>query len=623
MRETFSQQGKKATAVALAAVLVAAPLGATTLATGVSAYGDESSAAAVMRDAQWVEDTYAQSIVDAVARYCNGEISSAELEDLLNASFEAGEVSQTDLDELLLILKSGLLQDAPAWDSGSDANGAGGESADGAGSSDNAGNVGDAAGGGATGDNADAAGNGGTTDGNGATDNDNATDGGAAGNGATPDGGASAGEMPGDAATTGGDSAPAGDAGTAGNGQPASGSEGNAANNPEGESSAADAGNSAAEVAGEPLPSSGAYTPHHYTQDLTTEKFIAVIGEQARQIAQENDLYASVMIAQAILESASGQSLLAQAPNNNLFGIKGYWHGQCVNMTTWEENREGHYYAIRANFRQYDTLSDSLNDYAALLTKNLGNYYAGAWKSNAATPADACNFLEGRYATSSTYSESLQDLIETYDLTRFDEPLDYELVEAYDLPVVDDETGEAVLDENGEPVMESHDLVDLLAEATSHLGTEYVWGGDTPEEGFDCSGLVQYCYQEALGVTLPRTTYFQWRVGETVDFDELHPGDLLFFEEEGDVHHVALYLGDGCYIHAPQEGEEVKVSTMEEYMPSFAKRIVDTKPVDEEVDVAAQEAKAEVLHSNKEKTQTALSGMIWSLVNSISRMSIG
>ena len=64
---------------------------------------------------------------------------------------------------------------------------------------------------------------------------------------------------------------------------------------------------------------------HTYAEDMDTEKFIALIGEQARVVAQEYGLYASVMIAQAVLESGSGKSLLAQAPNNNLFGIKGVW----------------------------------------------------------------------------------------------------------------------------------------------------------------------------------------------------------------------------------------------------------------------------------------------------------
>lgn len=339
---------------------------------------------------------------------------------------------------------------------------------------------------------------------------------------------------------------------------------------------------SASASAGAITPSSGTYTPRHYSHNLTTEKFIAVIGEQARQVGQDRDLYASVMIAQAILESASGNSTLAQAPNNNLFGIKGSWQGKSVSMRTMEDDGSGLYFAIIASFRAYDSITDSLEDYADLLTDGMGGYYRGAWKSNAATPAQACDFLQGRYATSTSYSASLQDLIETYDLTRFDEPLDYEPVEAYELPVVDEETGQALLDEEGNPVLEERTLADLLAEATSHLGTEYVWGAAHPATGFDCSGLVQYAYRKALGIELPRTTYQQWKLGTTVSFDDLRMGDLLFFERDGDVHHVALYLGDGYYLHAPQTGDVVKVTSMEEYAPSFAQRIVETKPVEDD-----------------------------------------
>ena len=329
-------------------------------------------------------------------------------------------------------------------------------------------------------------------------------------------------------------------------------------------------------------PSSGTYTPRHYSHNLTTEKFIAVVGEQARQVGQDRDLYASVMIAQAILESASGNSALAQAPNNNLFGIKGSWKGKSVSMHTMEDDGSGLYFAIIANFRAYDSITDSLEDYADLLTDGMGGYYRGAWKSNAATPAQACDFLQGRYATSTSYSASLQDLIATYNLTRFDEPLDFQTVETYELPAVDEETGQALLDEAGNPVLEARTLADLVAEATSHLGTEYVWGGADPKTGFDCSSLVQYAYREALGVDLPRTTYQQWKLGTTVSFDDLRMGDLLFFERDGDVHHVALYLGDGYYIHAPQTGDVVKVTSMEEYAPSFAQRIVETRPVEDE-----------------------------------------
>lgn len=308
---------------------------------------------------------------------------------------------------------------------------------------------------------------------------------------------------------------------------------------------------------------SGDVPRYDYAENMDTEKFIALIGEQARAIAQENDLYASVMIAQAILESASGQSDLAQAPNNNLFGIKGAWEDEkgskhSVSFLTSEDDGTGALYQIVSDFRAYDTLADSLEDYAELLTgDSMGAFYQGAWKKNAKTYADAAKWLEGRYATDTHYAEKLVGLIETYHLDRFDEALDWT------------------------PVDENVDLTDLLAEVTSHMGTPYVWGGASPLQGFDCSGLVQYSYREALDIELPRTTYEQCLEGEVVSFEDLHPGDLLFFNDDGDIHHVALYLGDGFYIHAPRTGEPVQVGSMEEYQPSFAKRIVETRPVEE------------------------------------------
>ena len=154
----------------------------------------------------------------------------------------------------------------------------------------------------------------------------------------------------------------------------------------------------------------------------TTEEFIALIGEQARQIAQENGLYASVMIAQAILESGSGGSGLSKPPYNNLFGIKGSYKGSAVYMLTSEDDGTGRRYDIMAAFRSYPSTRESLQDYADLLTKSMGSFYAPAWKANAATYADACDYLQGHYATSTSYSASLQGLILAYNLEQFDHP---------------------------------------------------------------------------------------------------------------------------------------------------------------------------------------------------------
>ncbi|EMF0514490.1 peptidoglycan DD-metalloendopeptidase family protein [Enterococcus hirae] len=161
----------------------------------------------------------------------------------------------------------------------------------------------------------------------------------------------------------------------------------------------------------------------HFEKDESVETFIRKIGESARKIGQENDLYASVMIAQAILESASGQSQLAQAPNYNLFGIKGTYNGKGVSFATQEDLGNGTLYTTQATFRQYENYEDSLNDYAQLLKEGLtGNshFYDGVWKSNAKTYQEATKFLTGRYATDTSYDKKLNGLIETYDLTTYD-----------------------------------------------------------------------------------------------------------------------------------------------------------------------------------------------------------
>ena len=307
--------------------------------------------------------------------------------------------------------------------------------------------------------------------------------------------------------------------------------------------------------------SNQSYQRPHYTANLTTEMFIASIGEQARQIGQEKSLYASVMIAQAIIESDSGNSGLASAPYNNLFGIKGAYQGKSVTMATQEDDGSGNLYNIDSAFRSYDTIEDSLKDYADLLRNDMGHYY-NAWKENAKTYQDAAKALQGTYATSTIYADTICAVVEAYDLTRFDKPLDFQIVGK---------------DAKGEDLT-MDDYVKLEANAVSFLGTPYVWGGTTTD-GFDCSGFVQYLYKQTFGIDLPRTTYTQQYEGKEVSFKDLQMGDLLFFDEGGSTEHVAMYLGDGFYIHAPQPGDVIKITAMDAFTPTFAKRILDTKAV--------------------------------------------
>lgn len=105
-----------------------------------------------------------------------------------------------------------------------------------------------------------------------------------------------------------------------------------------------------------------------------------------------------------------------------------------------------------------------------------------------------------------------------------------------------------------------------LKVAKRYLGVRYVWGGTTPR-GFDCSGLVQYCYRK-IGISIPRTSRVQFTFGQFIPpsrTDLLEPGDLVFFAYNGDphqVHHVGMYAGGGVFIHAPATGDHVKYSSL-------------------------------------------------------------
>lgn len=163
-----------------------------------------------------------------------------------------------------------------------------------------------------------------------------------------------------------------------------------------------------------------------FEKDETVESFIEKLGEPARKIGKEKDLYASVMLAQAVLESASGSSSLAKAPNYNLFGIKGTHNGKSVSMATQEDLGNGNMYTTQSGFRVYENYEDCFNDYATLLTEGISgdsNYYAGALKSSAKTYQEATKFLTGRYATDTQYNKKLNGLIETYNLTQYDKEI--------------------------------------------------------------------------------------------------------------------------------------------------------------------------------------------------------
>ncbi len=162
------------------------------------------------------------------------------------------------------------------------------------------------------------------------------------------------------------------------------------------------------------------------TNTFSAKEFLEMVSPHAQKVARNNDLYASVMIAQAALESGWGNSSLAQAPNYNLFGIKGAYEGQSVNLSTLEDDGSGNYYGIQANFRKYPNYQASFQDNADLLTGNHDpnnwryNFYLGVRKSQTSSYQKATAHLTGTYATDTRYGQKLNRLITMHDLTRFD-----------------------------------------------------------------------------------------------------------------------------------------------------------------------------------------------------------
>ncbi len=105
----------------------------------------------------------------------------------------------------------------------------------------------------------------------------------------------------------------------------------------------------------------------------------------------------------------------------------------------------------------------------------------------------------------------------------------------------------------------------VLIRAIGLVGTPYQWGGNTPSTGFDCSGLVVYVYRKALHFHLPRTSHAMSELDapKIRNVDKLASGDLLFFRTEGHrISHVAIYVGDGRFVHAPNSGGEVRLDSI-------------------------------------------------------------
>lgn len=104
----------------------------------------------------------------------------------------------------------------------------------------------------------------------------------------------------------------------------------------------------------------------------------------------------------------------------------------------------------------------------------------------------------------------------------------------------------------------------VLMRAISLVGTPYRYGGNTPEGGFDCSGLVNYVYRDMLDLQLPRSSrdLAAWQ-GPKIIPEQLATADLVFFGSGGQVSHVGIYVGEGRFVHAPSTGGTVRLDHLD------------------------------------------------------------
>lgn len=214
------------------------------------------------------------------------------------------------------------------------------------------------------------------------------------------------------------------------------------------------------------------------SKSMTPQEFVNTIAGEAQKVAHSHGLYASVMIAQASLESGYGDSSLSLAPNYNLFGIKGSYQGQSVTMNT-REFSNGKWIFIPQAFKKYPSHAASFGDNARLLRNGLSwnsKFYAGTWVENASTYKEATQWLQGRYATDPAYASKLNRVIELFNLTQYDSAPVEDTGKEEATPTLPEETPEVKPDETPEETPEETQKVTYTVKSgdtLSHIAVRY------------------------------------------------------------------------------------------------------------------------------------------------------
>ena len=115
---------------------------------------------------------------------------------------------------------------------------------------------------------------------------------------------------------------------------------------------------------------------------------------------------------------------------------------------------------------------------------------------------------------------------------------------------------------------------EVVLHAIAQIGTPYRFGGESPGEGFDCSGLVHYTHLSA-GISVPRITKAQKKAARGVRRTSAQPGDLVFFRTGWRRYHVGILVDDGRFVHAPSNGKKVQITRLDN--PYWRKRLSGTR----------------------------------------------
>lgn len=297
--------------------------------------------------------------------------------------------------------------------------------------------------------------------------------------------------------------------------------------------------------------------------DNTIQSFIGQIGEQSRVIARDKGIYASVMIAQAILESGSGNSLLA-SQSHNLFGVKGSYQGASTSFNTLEQKPDGSSYTISAQFAVYPSTTESLIQYADLIASN----YKASTKEKAANFEEAIKAIKaGGYATDKDYVSKIENIIKTYGLTDYDYDTNY--AQAQFAPVTSETTLATTFDTNSNKKSDGKGVAGIDYEKTINPVTntvaETVKGVDSTQDttvrllGYSTSklgsknytteNLISETYLKGLNIKLgDNISDGTGIVANTtlVPKDEsLIPGDIVYYTSATGGANLGLYTGNG------------------------------------------------------------------------------